>query len=136
VTDAETTRILNTFQRDARAALEHLLPFLHRPGLYPDAIVEGWGDARDGHATASTVVLISPKGVRPPDRTKQLARVRLEARANGTWTVTISIVGHADEREAWPPAAADTWWTAARERVRGEIVRFRETKRPPAAASS
>ena len=66
-TDDETTTMLNTFQRDARVVLEQLLPFLHGPRLYPDAVVEGWGDLRGGRAAASTVVLMSPKAVKRPE---------------------------------------------------------------------
>ncbi len=75
--------MLNTFQRDARVVLEQLLPFLHGPRLYPDAVVEGWGDLRGGRAAASTVVLMSPKAVKRPESTKQLARLRLEANDQG-----------------------------------------------------
>lgn len=125
---AEVTRMLSGFQRDARAMLEQLLPLLRRPGLYPDAIVDGWGDARGGQSTATTVVLMAPKGVRPTDRTKQLGRIRLEADATGTWTATVSIVAQADQRFTWPPASEAQWWTAAGERFKTEVVRFRQTK--------
>jgi len=37
----EATRILNGFQRDARAMFEQLLPSLRHRGLYPDASVDG-----------------------------------------------------------------------------------------------
>lgn len=126
--DADVTRMLSAFQRDARAMLEQLLPLLHRPGLYPDAIVDGWGDARGGRSTATTVVLMAPKGVRPTDRTKQLGRIRLEADATGAWTATVSIVAQPDERSTWPPASETQWWAAASERFKTEVVRFRQTK--------
>lgn len=126
--DANVTRMLSGFQRDARAMLEQLLPLLRRPGLYPDALVDGWGDASGGRSTATTVVLMAPRGVRPTDRTKQLGRMRLEADALGTWTATVSIVAQPDERFSWPPAAEAQWWTAASERFKTEVVRFRQTK--------
>ena len=127
--DGDATQILNSFQRDARAALEQLLPFLHRPGLYPDAMVDGWGDSRGGRGTASTVVLMSPKGLRPPDqRTKELVKLRLEVSPAGEWTAIVSVVARSDERMAWPPAAEAAWWDAAREMLRTRIVEHRETK--------
>ncbi len=125
--DHETTT-LNTFQRDARAALEQLLPLLHGPRLYPDAFVEGWGDLRGGRVAASTVVLISPKAVKPPESTRQLARLRLEVDAQGEWTATVSVVAQPDERYAWPPAAEAAWWTALREKLRTGVVRYRGAK--------
>jgi hypothetical protein len=123
--DAETTKMLNTFQRDARDVLERLLPFLHGPRLYPDAVVEGWGDVRGGRAAASTVVLTSPKAVKPPESTKQLARLRLEVGDRGEWTATVSVVAQADERCAWPPASEAAWWIALREKLRTGIVGYR-----------
>lgn len=121
----EAMTILNTFQRDARAALEQLLPFLHSPRLYPDAFVEGWGDLRGGRAAASTVVLMSPKPLRPPERTKQLGRVRLEVSDRGEWIASVSVVAQPEERCAWPPAAEAAWWLALREKLRTGIVEYR-----------
>lgn len=134
--DGDVNRILNTFQRDARAAFEQLLPFLHRPGLYPDAAVDGWGDSRGGRGTASTVVLMSPKGLRPPDqKTKELGKLRLEVSALGEWTATLSVVAQDDERSVWPPPEETVWWEALQERLRVQIVEHRET-RPAAAETS
>lgn len=128
VIDDGATRILNTFQRDARATLEQLLPFLHRAGLYPDAFVEGWADVRGGRAAASTVVLMSPKPLRPPDRTRQLGRVRLEVSDHGEWTAVVSVVARLDERCAWPPAAEAAWWAALGEGFRAQILDYRGAK--------
>lgn len=130
-TDDAAATILNTFQRDGRAVLEQLLPFVHGARLYPDAFVEGWGDLRGGRATASTVVLLSPKAVKPPESTKQLARLRLAVTERGEWTATVSVVAEADERCAWPPVAEAGWWIALRERLRTGIVGYRAAKAPP-----
>lgn len=135
LSDADTTRVLNAFQRDARAALEELLPFLHRPGLYPDVFVDGWGDARAGRGTASTVALVSPKALRPPDRTKELGRVRLEVGDPGEWTAIVSVVAHPDERHAWPPVAEDAWWSAVGETLRTGILEFHGPVRQAKAAA-
>ncbi len=123
--------ILNTFQRDARAVLEQLLPILHDPRLYPDAFVEGWGDLRGGRATSSTVVLLSPKAVKPPESTKELARLRLEVSDLGEWSAIVSVVAQADDRCAWPPAAEAAWWIALRDKLRTGIVGYRAAKSPP-----
>lgn len=125
--DDETT-ILHTFQRDARDVLERLLPLIHGPRLYPDAFVEGWGDVRGGRAAASTVVLLSPKAVKPPESTKQLARLRLEVGDRGEWTAIVSVVAQTDERCAWPPAAEAAWWIALREKLRTGIVGYRDAR--------
>ena len=127
VSDHEATRILNRFQRDARAALEQLLPYLHKPGLYPDALVDGWGDSRGGRGTASTVVLLSPKGLRPPDhKTKQLGRLRLELGGAGEWTAIVSVVAQPDERCIWPPPSEEAWWDSLRDRFRTQILGYRD----------
>lgn len=133
IADDEATRILNGFQRDARAMLEHLLPWLRQRGLYPEASVDGWGDSRDGRGTASTVVLTSPKWLKPQDRTKQLARVRLELSEFDEWSVTVSVVRQPDQRNAWPPRTETEWWTELRERIRTQIAEYHETKRAPSA---
>lgn len=124
VTD-DATRILNAFQRDARAALEHLLPVLHGRGLYPDAFVEGWGDLCGGRAAASTVVLMSPKAARPPEGTKQLGSLRLEVSDRAVWTAIVSVVAQPDERYAWPPAAEAAWWVALQEKFRTQVLEYR-----------
>jgi len=129
--DEEATRILNGFQRDARAMLEQLLPMLRHRGLYPEASVDGWGDSRGGRGTASTVVMTSPKWLKPTDRTKQLARVRLELSEANEWTVVVSVVAQSDQRHAWPPADATDWWTGLRERVRAQIMEYHDTKAEP-----
>jgi hypothetical protein len=135
--EGDVTRILNAFQRDARAAFEELLPFLHRPGLYPDATVDGWGDSRGGRGIASTVVLLSPKGLRPPEqKTKELGKLRLEVGATGEWSATVSVVGLDDERAAWPPPAEAAWWDALQEKLRAQIVEHRETRAAPAAPTA
>lgn len=123
--------VLNTFQRDARAVLEQLLPVLHSPHLYPDAFVEGWGDVRGGRATSSTVVLLSPKAVKPPESTKELARLRLEVTDRGEWSAMVSVVAQPDDRCAWPPAAEAAWWIALRDKLKTGIVRYRAAKAPP-----
>lgn len=131
--DDEATRILNGFQRDARAMLEHLLPWLRQRGLYPEAAVDGWGDSRDGRGTASTVVLTSPKWLKATDRTKQLARVRLELSGPDEWSITVSVVHQPDQRRAWQPTTEATWWTALRERIRTQIAEYHARKPAPPA---
>lgn len=126
--DAEAARILNEFQRDARAMLEHLLPALRQRGLYPEASVDGWGDSRGGRGTASTVVLTSPKWLKATDRTKQLARVRLELSASNEWAVIVSVVAQPDERHTWQPTVKPEWWTDLRERVRARIIEYHDAK--------
>jgi hypothetical protein len=129
--DEEATRILNGFQRDARAMLEQLLPALRQRGLYPEASVDGWGDSRGGRGNASTVVMTSPKWLKPLDRTKQLARLRLELSESGDWAVVVSVVAQPDQRHAWPPPAEAKWWTDLRERVRAQIMEYHDTKAEP-----
>jgi hypothetical protein len=131
VADEEATRILNGFQRDARAMLEHLLPALRQRGLYPEASVDGWGDSQGGRGTASTVVMTSPKWLKPLDRTKQLARVRLELSELDQWTVIVSVVAQPDQRYPWPPTTGPKWWTELRERIRAQILEYHDTKAPP-----
>ena len=126
--DEEATRVLNAFQRDARAMLEHLLPALRQRGLYPEASVDGWGDSRGGRGTASTVVLTSPKWLKPTDRTKQLARLRLQLSESNTWAVIVSVVAQPDRLHAWPPADETSWWIATRELVRTQIMEYHDTK--------
>ncbi|HUG05960.1 MAG: hypothetical protein WEE03_01500 [Chloroflexota bacterium] len=126
--DEEATRVLNGFQRDARAMLEHLLPALRQRGFYPEALVDGWGDSRDGRGFASTVVLTSPKWLKPTDRTKQLARVRLELTEFDEWTVIVSVVAQPDQRSAWAPGTEAEWWTDLRERIRAQIIAYHDTK--------
>lgn len=128
VTDEEATRILNTFQRDARAVLEYLLPALRQRGLYPEAFVDGWGDSRGHRGTASTVVLTSPKWLKPTDKTKQLARLRLERSEPDGWTVIVSVVRQPDQRVSWAPTVDAEWWTELRERVRAQILEYHDTK--------
>jgi hypothetical protein len=129
--DEEATRILNGFQRDARATLEQLLPALRHRGLYPEASVDGWGDSRGGRGVASTVVMTSPKWLKPTDRTKQLARIRLELGESDEWTVVVSIVAQPDQRIAWPESADGKWWTDLRERIRAQILAYHDTKADP-----
>ena len=129
--DEEATRILNGFQRDARAMLEQLLPTLRHRGLYPEASVDGWGDSRGGRGTASTVVMTSPKWLKPTDRTKQLARVRLELSQTNEWSVVVSVVAQPDQRYPWPPTAVADWWADLRERVRTQIMEYHDTKAEP-----
>jgi hypothetical protein len=131
--DDEATRILNGFQRDARAMLEQLLPALRQRGLYPEASVDGWGDSRGGRGIASTVVMTSPKWLKPLDRTKQLARLRLELSESGEWTVIVSVVAQPDQRHAWPPAVEAKWWADLRERIRVQIMEYHDTKAEPPA---
>lgn len=129
--DEEATRVLNGFQRDARAMLEQLLPTLRHRGLYPEASVDGWGDSRGGRGTASTVVLTSPKWLKPTDKTKQLARLRLQLSESDAWTVIVSVVAQPDQLHAWPPSAEAEWWTDLRERIRAQIMEYHDTKAPP-----
>lgn len=129
--DEEATRVLNSFQRDARAMLEQLLPALRQRGLYPDASVDGWGDSRGGRGIASTVVLTSPKWLKPTDRTKQLARLRLQLSESNAWTVIVSVVAQPDQLHTWPPSAEAEWWTDLRERIRAQIMEYHDTKAPP-----
>ena len=129
--DEEATRILNGFQRDARAMLEQLLPTLRHRGLYPEASVDGWGDSRGGRGTASTVVMTSPKWLKPTDRTKQLARLRLELSESNQWAVVVCVVAQPDQRYAWPPSVETDWWTHLRERVRAQIMEYHDTKADP-----
>lgn len=131
--DEEATRVLNSFQRDARAMLEQLLPALRQRGLYPDASVDGWGDSRGGRGIASTVVLTSPKWLKPTDRTKQLARLRLQLSESNAWTVIVSVVAQPDQLHAWPPSAEAEWWTELRERIRAQIMEYHDTKAVPSA---
>lgn len=127
----EATRILNGFQRDARAMLEHLLPSLRHRGFYPDASVDGWGDSRGGRGTASTVVMTSPKWLKPLDKTKQLARLRLELNESDEWTLVVCVVHQPDQRQLWPESADLKWWTDLRERIRAQILEYHNTKAPP-----
>ncbi len=129
--DEEATRVLNSFQRDARAMLEQLLPALRQRGLYPDASVDGWGDSRGGRGIASTVVLTSPKWLKPTDRTKQLARLRLQLSESNAWTVIVSVVAQPDQLHTWPPSAEAEWWTDLRERIRAQIMEYHDTKAAP-----
>jgi hypothetical protein len=133
VADEEATRILNGFQRDARAMLEQLLPTLRHRGLYPDASVDGWGDSRSGRGTASTVVMTSPKWLKPTDKTKQLARLRLQLSDSDAWTVIVSVVAQPDQLHTWPPSAEAEWWTDLRERIRAQIMEYHDTKAEPPA---
>ena len=128
IADAEATRVLNDFQRDARAMLEYLLPALRQRGLYPEASVEGWGDSRAGRSIASTVVLTSPKWLKPTDHTKQLARVRLELRDSSQWMVIVCVVAQPDQLLAWTPQPASEWWTDLREQIRVQIMEYHDTK--------
>lgn len=131
--DEEATRVLNAFQRDARAMLEYLLPALRQRGLYPEAMVDGWGDSRGGRGTASTVVLASPKWLKPTDKTKQLARLRLQRSESDTWAVIVSVVAQPDQLYAWPPADEAVWWTELRELIRVQIMEYHDTKAVPPA---
>lgn len=128
----EATRVLNGFQRDARAMLEQLLPALRQKGLYPEASVDGWGDSRDGRGTASTVVMTSPKWLKPTDKTKQLARVRLQLSDSNAWAVIVSVVAQPDQLYPWPPSDEAEWWADLRERIRTQIIEYHDTKAPPA----
>lgn len=130
--DEEATRVLNGFQRDARAMLEQLLPALRQKGLYPEASVDGWGDSRDGRGTASTVVMTSPKWLKPTDKTKQLARVRLQLSDSNAWAVIVSVVAQPDQLYPWPPSDEAEWWADLRERIRAQIIEYHDTKAPPA----
>ncbi len=131
IADEEATRVLNSFQREARAVLEHLLPTLRHRGLYPEASVDGWGDSRGGRGTASTVVMISPKWLKPTDRTKQLARARLELSEAHEWSVVVSVVAQPDQRYPWPQSDEAGWWTDLRERIRVQVMEYHDTKAPP-----
>jgi len=131
IADVEATRILNGFQREARATLEYLLPTLRHRGLYPEASVDGWGDSRGGRGTASTVVMTSPKWLKPTDRTKQLARLRLELSEAHEWTVVVCVVAQPDQRYPWPQPDEAAWWTELRERIRGQIMEYHDTKAEP-----
>jgi hypothetical protein len=131
IADVEATRILNGFQREARAMLEYLLPTLRHRGLYPDASVDGWGDSRGGRGTASTVVMTSPKWLKPTDRTKQLARLRLELSESHEWSVVVCVVAQTDQRYPWPQADEASWWTDVRERIRGQIMEYHDKKAEP-----
>jgi hypothetical protein len=128
----EATRVLNGFQRDARAMLEQLLPILRQKGLYPEASVDGWGDSRGGRGTASTVVMTSPKWLKPTDKTKQLARVRLQLSESNAWAVIVSVVAQPDQLHPWPPADEAAWWADLREQIRVQIMEYHDTKAPPA----
>jgi hypothetical protein len=132
VADEEVTRVLNGFQRDARAMLEQLLPTLRHKGLYPEASVDGWGDSRGGRGTASTVVMTSPKWLKPTDKTKQLARVRLQVSDSDAWAVIVSVVAQPDQLQPWPPVAEAEWWTDLRERIRTQIMEYHDAKAVPA----
>ena len=129
--DADATRILNGFQRDARAMLEYLLPTLRHRGLYPEASVDGWGDSREGRGTASTVVLISPKWLKPTDKTKELARVRLELSDSNEWTLVVCVVAQPELRQRWHTSADLEWWTDLREGIRRQILKYHDTKADP-----
>jgi hypothetical protein len=131
IADGEVTRVLNGFQREARAMLEYLLPTLRHKGLYPDASVDGWGDSRGGRGTASTVVMTSPKWLKPTDRTKQLARLRLELSEAHEWSVVVCVVAQPDQRCEWPQADEAAWWTDLRERIRLQIMEYHDTKAEP-----
>ena len=128
IADAEATRVLNAFQRDARAMLEQLLPLLRQRKFYPDAAVDGWGDSHEGRGTASTVVLSSPRWLKPTDRTKELARVRLERSEKDEWSLIVSVVARPEERRAWPSTADVRWWADLRERIRLAIIEYHDAK--------
>lgn len=129
--DEEATRILNGFQRDARAMLEQLLPTLRHKGLYPEASVDGWGDSRGGRGTASTVVMTSPKWLKPTDKTKQLARMRLQLSESDKWTVIVSVVAQPDQLHMWPPSDETAWWAEQSEHIRAQIMEYHDTKAEP-----
>jgi hypothetical protein len=131
IADVEATRVLNGFQREARAMLEYLLPTLRQRGLYPEASVDGWGDSRGGRGTASTVVMTSPKWLKPTDRTKQLARLRLELSETHEWSVVVCVVSQPDARYKWPQSDETAWWLDLRERIRGQIMEYHDTKAEP-----
>ncbi|MEP6693374.1 MAG: hypothetical protein ABJB39_01875 [Chloroflexota bacterium] len=129
VADDEATRILNGFQRDARAMLEQqLLPTLKHRGLYPEASVDGWGDSRGGRGVASTVVMTSPKWLKPTDKTKQLARLRLELGEPEGWAVVVSVVARPDVTYPWPPSDEAAWFADQCERIRSQIMEYHDTK--------
>lgn len=134
VSDQDVTRILNGFQRDARAMLEQLLPTLRHRGLYPEASVDGWGDSRGGRGTASTIVMTSPKWLKPTDKTKQLARLRLQLSESDKWTVIVSVVAQPDQLHTWPPSDDASWWAELRERIRAQIMEYHDTKPEPPEA--
>jgi hypothetical protein len=120
------TQLLNGFQHAGRAMLEELLPVLHHPKECPDAMVDGWGDLRSGRSGASTVRLLSVKCAQPDDRTRLLARLRLERDAAQRWMVTVSLVASADTRTAWPPPGTESeWWSAQREHIRAYLKAYR-----------
>jgi hypothetical protein len=124
--DAAVTRMLNAFQRDGRAMLEQLLPALHHPKQCPDAMVDGWGDVQAGRNGASTVTLVSQKCAQPDDRTRLLARLRLERDAGGAWMVTVSVIASDDARSPWPPRGLeDDWWSVQRDHIRARISAHR-----------
>ena len=129
--DEEATRVLNGFQRDARAMLEQLLPTLRHKGLYPEASVDGWGDSRGGRGTASTVVMTSPKWLKPTDKTKQLARMRLQLSESDKWTVIVSVVAQPDQLHSWPPSDEAAWWAEQSEHIRARIMEYHDTKAEP-----
>jgi len=120
------TQLLNAFQRAGRSMLEELLPVLHHPKECPDALVDGWGDVRSGRSGASTVRLLSVKCAQPDDRTRLLARLRLERDDDQRWTVTVSLVASADTSTAWPPPAPESdWWSAQRDLIRAHLKAHR-----------
>ena len=126
--DAEAARILNEFQRDARAMFEYLLPALRQRGLYPEAAVDGWGDSRAGRGHASTVVLASPKWLKPTDHTKELARLRLELSDASEWRVSVRVVAQPDQHRDWTPSVGPAWWSQLREEIRIRIMEYHDTK--------
>jgi hypothetical protein len=73
-------------------------------------------------------VLTSPKWLKPTDKTKQLARLRLERSELDEWTVIVSVVAQPDQRVKWTPAVDGEWWTDLRERVRAQILEYHDTK--------
>jgi hypothetical protein len=132
------TQMLNAFQHAGRAMLEELLPVLHHPKECPDAMVDGWGDLHAGRSGASTVRLLSVKCALPDDKTRVLARLRLERGDDHAWTVTVSLVAAPEARTVWPPPGLESdWWSAQRELIRARLKEYRhppKERRPEDAA--
>jgi hypothetical protein len=124
--DQAVTQMLNAFQRAGRAMFEQLLPVLHHPKECPDATIDGWGDVQAGRSGASTVRLLSDKCAQADDRTKLLARLRLERGDDQVWMATVSLVASPDARTPWPPPGLEIdWWSAQRERIRAYLKEYR-----------
>jgi hypothetical protein len=81
---------------------------------------------RSGRSGASTVRLLSVKCAQPDDKTRLLARLRLERDDDRAWIVTVSLAASPDTRSPWPPPGPESeWWSAQRDHIRAYLKEYR-----------